>query len=54
MTDEEYRHLDKTIKEGVADKQSIYHIVKHNAELQVSVPTVYRLINTRQLSTKPI
>jgi IS30 family transposase len=54
MTDEEYRHLDKTIKDGVADKQSIYHIVKHNAELQVSVPTVYRLINTRQLSTKPI
>ena len=54
MTDEEYRHLDKTIKDGVADKQSIYHIVKHHAELQVSVPTVYRLINTRQLSTKPI
>ena len=54
MTDEEYRHLDKTIKDGVADKQSIYHIVKHHADIQVSVPTVYRLINTRQLSTKAI
>ncbi len=54
MTDDEYRHLDKTIKDGLADKQSVYHIIKHHAELQVSVPTVYRLINTRQLSTKPI
>lgn len=52
MTPEAYQHLDKTIKEGVADGQSIYHIVKHNPTLSVSVPTVYRLINTHQLSTK--
>lgn len=52
MTPEAYKHLDKTIKEGVADGQSIYHIVIHNADLAVSVPTVYRLINTHQLSTK--
>lgn len=54
MTDEEYRHLDKTIKEGVAEGQSIYHIVKHHGDINTSVPTVYRLINTQQLSTKRI
>lgn len=52
MSDEAYKHLNKTIKEGVSEGQSIYHIVKHNPQLTVSVPTVYRLINTRQLSTK--
>ncbi len=54
MTDEEYLNLDKAIKEGVADKQSVYHIVKHHPDINVSVPTVYRLINTHQLSTKRI
>ena len=52
MTQEAYQFLDKTIKEGVAEGQSIYHIVQHTPQLSVSVPTVYRLINTRQLSTK--
>lgn len=52
MTPEAYKHLDKTIKEGIADGQSIYHIVQHNSDLAISVPTVYRLINTHQLSTK--
>jgi len=54
MTQDDYLTLDKTIKEGVSDGQSIYHIVKHNPELKASVPTVYRLINTHQLSTKRI
>lgn len=52
MTPEEYSLLDETIKEGVNDGQSIYHIVKSNPELKVSVPNVYRLINTHQLTTK--
>ena len=54
MTEDDYRHLDKTIQEGVADGQSIYHIVKHNSDIKTSVPSVYRLINTHQLSTKRI
>lgn len=54
MTNEEYVSLDKAIKDGVADKQSVYHIVKHNPEITASVPTVYRLINNHQLSTKRI
>lgn len=52
MTQEDYQQLDKVIKEGIAEGQSIYHIVQSNPQLSVSVPTVYRLINTRQLSTK--
>ena len=54
MTEADYQHLDKVIKEGVSDGQSVYHIVKRNVELHVSVPTVYRLINKHQLSTKRI
>ncbi len=52
MSKEDYQSLDKTIKEGVSEGQSIYHIVKHNPEIIASVPTVYRLINNHQLSTK--
>lgn len=52
MSEEDYQTLDKTIKEGVSEGQSIYHIVKHNPEIIASVPTVYRLINNHQLSTK--
>jgi IS30 family transposase len=52
MSPEAYQVLDKTIKEGIAAGQSVYHIVQHHPQLEVSVPTVYRLINTRQLSTK--
>lgn len=52
MSKEAYQHLDKVIKDGVLEDQSIYHIVKHNPDLNISVPTVYRLINTHQLSTK--
>ena len=52
MTTAEYKLLDETIKEGVNDGQSIYHIVKSNPELNISIPNVYRLINTHQLTTK--
>jgi IS30 family transposase len=52
MTSEEYKLLDETIKEGVDDGQSVYHIIKSNPDLAVSVPNVYRLINTHQLTTK--
>ena len=54
MSEADHQHLDKLIKEGVSDGQSVYHIVKHNADIKASVPTVYRLINNHQLSTKRI
>jgi transposase, IS30 family len=52
ITPEAYHRLDETIKAGVAEDQSIYHIVKSNPDLKISVSNVYRLINTHQLSTK--
>jgi len=52
MTSEEYKKLDDTIKIGVDRGESIYHIIKSNPELRVSVPNIYRLINTHQLTTK--
>ena len=50
MSEDEYQRLDQTIKEGVDNHQSIYHIVKSNPHLKVSVSNVYRLINEKQLS----
>lgn len=52
MSEADHHHLDKAIKEGVEDGQSVYHIVKHHPDITASVPTVYRLINNHQLSTK--
>jgi len=54
MTKEEFTYLDKTIKEGLANKESIYHIVTSNDDIHVSVCTVYRYINKNYLSTKRI
>ena len=54
MSEADHRHLDRTIKDGVSEGQSVYHIIQHNPDIKVSVPTVYRLINTHQLSTKRI
>jgi Transposase and inactivated derivatives, IS30 family len=51
MSHDEFVELNKTIKDGVDDKKSIYHIVKDNPQLDVSVSTVYRLINDKKLST---
>lgn len=52
MTPEEFKHLNETIHEGVSDGDSIYHIIKSNPNIEVSVSNVYRLINTQQLKTK--
>jgi transposase, IS30 family len=52
MTPQQYKQLDATIKQGVDDGQSVYHIVHSHPELSVSVSSVYRLINNRQLTTR--
>ena len=54
MTEEEFENLNRIIKEGIEDNQSIYHIVHDNEELDVSVPTVYRYINEGYLDVKRI
>ena len=51
LTKEEFDVLDRKIKDGVLNKQSVYHIIKSNEELSVSVSTVYRLINNHLLTT---
>lgn len=52
MTQQEYKQLDATIKEGIHDGHSVYHIVNSHPELSVSVSSVYRLINNHQLTTR--
>ena len=51
LTKEEFDVLDRKIKDGVLNKQSVYHIIKSNEDLSVSVSTVYRLINNHLLTT---
>lgn len=50
MTEEEFNNVDKVIKEGVSNKQSIYHIVKSNDGMPSS-PTIYRWIREKKLTT---
>ena len=50
MTEEEFDEVDKTVKEGVANKESIYHIAKSN-EGMPSTPTLYRWIKEKKLTT---
>lgn len=50
MTEEEFNEVDKAIKEGVAKKESIYHIVKSNKDMP-STPTIYRWIREKKLTT---
>ncbi|MEA5018690.1 MAG: hypothetical protein VB009_08290, partial [Erysipelotrichaceae bacterium] len=50
LTKEEFDVLDRKIKDGVLNKQSVYHIIKSNEDLSVSVSTVYRLINNHLLT----
>ena len=50
MTEEEFSKVDKTIKEGIANKESIYHISKNN-EGMPSTPTIYRWIKEKKLTT---
>ena len=52
MTEDEFKSLDEIIKAGVENDESIYHIVHDNPDINVSVPTVYRLINEGKLTTK--
>ena len=51
LTKEEFDILNRKIKDGIASKESIYHIVNNNDDINVSVPTVYRYINNKLLST---
>ena len=50
MTEDEFNEVDKVIKEGIANKESIYHIVKSN-EGMPSTPTIYRWIKEKKLTT---
>lgn len=50
MTEEEFNNVDKVIKEGISNKQSIYHIVKSNDGMPSS-PTIYRWIREKKLTT---
>jgi IS30 family transposase len=51
LTEEEFNELDRIIKDGIMNNESIYHIVKSNDKINVSVPTVYRYINNKILTT---
>lgn len=42
LTKEEFDVLNRKIKNGLASKESIYHIVNNNDDINVSVPTIYR------------
>ena len=50
VSEEEFNNIDKTVKEGIANKESIYHIVKSN-EGMPSTPTIYRWIREKKLTT---
>ena len=50
---DEFKKLDKTIKQSVSNGDSIYEISKNN-NLGKSVSTIYRYINSGFLTTKPI
>ena len=52
MSKEQYLKLDYIIKNGIDNNQSIYHIVKSNPNINISVSPVYRLINERRLTVK--
>ncbi|MDD2490377.1 MAG: helix-turn-helix domain-containing protein [Bacilli bacterium] len=54
MTEVEFITLDNTIKQGVDNGHSIYHTVKNNPHLKISVPTIYRYIDKGLLKIKKI
>ena len=57
MTEDEFQTYNKLISDGIAQKRSIYHIVKDNQinkEFDVSVSTVYNHIHKGILNTKKI
>lgn len=51
LTSEEFEILDRKIKDGILNKESIYHIVTSNEDINVSIPTVYNYINKGILTT---
>lgn len=51
LTPEEFEILDKKIKDGILNKESIYHIVTSNEDIDISIPTVYNYINKGILTT---
>lgn len=51
LTQEEFHILDKKIKDGLNNKESIYHIVNSNDDIHVSVSSVYNYINHHLLSS---
>lgn len=55
LDDEEFKTLDKIIKEGIEDKQSLYQIKIRNADtIHKSLTTLYRYVNKGFLTTKRI
>ena len=54
LTPDEFTTLDRLIKQGIDNNQSIYHIIKSQDEPNVSVQTVYRYVNKGILTTKRI
>ncbi len=55
MDDEEFKQLDKTIKDGVDDNKSFYQIkIENNHIIKKSVSTLYGYINKGYLTTKRV
>lgn len=50
IEEEDFQRVDTLIKQGLANKQSIYHIVKSNENMP-TVPTIYRWIHEKKMST---
>ena len=50
MSEEEFNEVDKIVKDGISNNQSIYHIVKSNDGMP-STPTIYRWIKEKKLTT---
>lgn len=54
LSEEEFQTLNTIVKDGVDNKDSIYHIIHSHKEIDVSVATVYRYIHGGILDTKAI
>lgn len=55
VSDEEFKQLDKIIKDGIDDKKSIYQIkIENNHIIKKSISTLYGYINKGYLTTKRI
>lgn len=55
LDDDEFKTLDKTIKEGIENNQSLYEIkIKNSDTIHKSLTTLYRYVNKGFLSTKRI